>query len=234
MISSKTPWFGQTSIRTCSVILTLWLLLACSAAVAFNFPSWISARETTGPVPADWIQQAHAVFSFLKWQGALSTEFTSDEISHMHDVRRLMTTLLGIEALLTIALVVIGFKLQMNQQMNQRKNQQINRRFLQSILMRTGLALVCIVALLAILPFDALFAMFHKVFFPQGNWMFAADSMLITLFPSTFFASLTLRIGVYAAISGLACIVVALKKSFKNRLSRSERLLIVLNMVKIV
>jgi uncharacterized membrane protein len=36
------------------------------------------------------------------------------------------------------------------------------------------------------------------IFFPQGNWMFSPDSLLITLFPQQFFFDIALRIFIYA------------------------------------
>ena len=41
--------------------------------------------------------------------------------------------------------------------------------------------------------FQWLFILFHKIFFPQGNWLFAESSLLIQLFPASFFEAITIR-----------------------------------------
>ena len=38
----------------------------------------------------------------------------------------------------------------------------------------------------AALDFNGLFAAFHAVLFPQGNWMFSYDSLLIGMYPLDF------------------------------------------------
>ncbi|MBW3019082.1 DUF1461 domain-containing protein, partial [Candidatus Woesearchaeota archaeon] len=38
----------------------------------------------------------------------------------------------------------------------------------------------------AIIPFNSVFTAMHHILFPQGNWQFPADSMLIQYYPSGF------------------------------------------------
>ena len=45
----------------------------------------------------------------------------------------------------------------------------------------------------ALLDFDAAFAAFHAIFFESGTWTFAADSLIIQLFPVRFWAARGLR-----------------------------------------
>ena len=49
-------------------------------------------------------------------------------------------------------------------------------------------ALVVLAALAGMLDFEALFSAFHGLFFAEGTWTFAADSLLIQTFPETFWA----------------------------------------------
>lgn len=49
-----------------------------------------------------------------------------------------------------------------------------------------SLAFVAIGALLGVLDFDTLFVWFHSIFFAEGTWVFPADSLLIGLFPESF------------------------------------------------
>lgn len=61
-----------------------------------------------------------------------------------------------------------------------------------------ALAILILIFLWAIFSFDTLFYLMHLVFFSQGNWMFPTDSLLITLFPESFFFDMSLRIFIYA------------------------------------
>ncbi|MCL2491134.1 MAG: DUF1461 domain-containing protein [Coriobacteriia bacterium] len=40
--------------------------------------------------------------------------------------------------------------------------------------------------------FDPLFTFFHEIFFPQGNWQFPIDSLLIQTFPEQFWVTIML------------------------------------------
>lgn len=71
-----------------------------------------------------------------------------------------------------------------------------------------SLIFLIIIFLWTVFSFDTLFFLMHLIFFPQGNWMFPAGSLLITLFPERFFFDMALRIFVYAIFqSGVFFIV---------------------------
>lgn len=79
------------------------------------------------------------------------------------------------------------------------------KHLLQSFL-PAGALLIVILAFAIFLPFETLFHAMHIILFPQGNWQFPTDSVLISLFPGYFFAALALRLGVYALIGAIALI----------------------------
>lgn len=54
------------------------------------------------------------------------------------------------------------------------------------------LALVAFAAGMALNGFTSFWVRFHLVFFPQGNWQFPVDSVLITLYPETYFLNAAL------------------------------------------
>lgn len=54
----------------------------------------------------------------------------------------------------------------------------------------------------ALVAFDLLFELFHRIFFPGGNWAFSADSSLIRLYPVTFWQLSTAALGVLAVAGG--------------------------------
>lgn len=52
----------------------------------------------------------------------------------------------------------------------------------------TGVATILVV-LAAALDFDAVFTVFHGLFFVSGTWTFTSDSLIIQLFPTPFWAA---------------------------------------------
>lgn len=110
-------------------------------------------------------------------------EFSEAEKSHLLDVKLLIIGLkkaaLAIALLLLMALLALGTH---------------NRRFLsqshQYVLIACGAAVLLFSLLFVILAlnFEWAFTSFHHLFFPQGNWQFPTNSLLIRLFPEqTFF-----------------------------------------------
>ena len=45
-----------------------------------------------------------------------------------------------------------------------------------------------------LIDFNSLFTVFHLLLFPQGNWQFSFDSLLIRTFPIEFFISISKKI----------------------------------------
>ncbi|WP_165246674.1 lipoprotein intramolecular transacylase Lit [Adlercreutzia sp. ZJ141] len=56
----------------------------------------------------------------------------------------------------------------------------------------------------AVFDFNGLFAAFHGVFFPQGNWMFSYESLLICMYPIDFWVGMA---AIWAATTVTACII---------------------------
>jgi uncharacterized membrane protein len=77
--------------------------------------------------------------------------------------------------------------------------------------MRAGAVWCAVLIALAVLAglsnFDALFTAFHGLFFAEGTWTFAADSLLIRTFPEQFWATAA---GVWAALILLGAVALAL------------------------
>jgi|GEM_PF-4857464 len=68
-------------------------------------------------------------------------------------------------------------------------------RLLRSAALAAGIG-VALLAAGAVVSFDALFLVFHEVFFPQGNFLFdPATSNLLRLYPDEYWYGVTLRIG---------------------------------------
>jgi len=60
-------------------------------------------------------------------------------------------------------------------------------------LIATGI--VAVIGIAATVAFDPLFLLFHEVFFPQGNFLFAPDSNLIRLYPEWYWQGITAGVG---------------------------------------
>lgn len=102
--------------------------------------------------------------------------FTRAEIDHLRDVGRLRTQvsiLLGLLAGISWAYIFGSLH---------------HRVLFARALRRAARVLISIslVLLVALLFFAPFFLLFHQVLFPQGNWSFPVDSLLITAFPVLF------------------------------------------------
>lgn len=124
------------------------------------------------------------------FKGEANLQYFSDrEQSHLEDVKNLLGTFFTIlsiaVAILIITLTTLFF---------------VNREeFLDNLfkqLFLGGLSSFALLALLflASLNFSMTFEGFHKLFFPQGNYSFAPNSLLITLFPTVFFKNFFIKI----------------------------------------
>jgi integral membrane protein (TIGR01906 family) len=137
------------------------------------------------------------VFAFLEGS-ELSIEFTEAEASHLDDVKAVMKyaeyALYGL--ILLLMALLVGYRK--------------DKTLLQKLLRYGGIstvALVLLIALLSFFSFDFMFRLFHNLFFPQGNWMFAANSILIQTFPLDFFMSISRNIFLLALFFGILFIV---------------------------
>jgi len=149
------------------------------------------------------------VYSFLQGKEQLSPVFTLDEKSHMQDVQSLffIVFIWEIIAFFLFFIFLVSFILQRNTKM-----------IVSWFLWGTCIALVLFLLLLftMLLDFDAIFLVFHRIFFPQGNWSFNPLSLLIQLFPLTFFNAIAMRIFLMSAGMSLLIFLVALYERKKK------------------
>lgn len=111
--------------------------------------------------------------------------YTSAEISHMNDVRKIMnfTDYAFYISLLICTGIITGHHR--------------NREFLKKAFLYGGIFTAGFLALLLIcifFSFDSAWGIFHRIFFPQGNWQFPAGSLLIQTFPIEFFIGMSYKI----------------------------------------
>lgn len=114
--------------------------------------------------------------------------FTTDEVNHMADVRRVF---MGFELAVVVAVglaVILGLRAA-------RRSRAAVLLLARDASVAAGLGVI-FVAVAAALAFDQLFLAFHEVFFPQGNFLFPPDSNLIAMYPDPYWYGVTLRVGI--------------------------------------
>ena len=158
------------------------------------------------------------VHDFLVLQKTLSKDFTENETSHMKDVRGIFN---AIRILAIIFLAILIIQQVKTKKHKKRKYKELTENIKKASLKSTIILLAII--LLSFLNFSAAFDAFHIIFFPQGNWVFPMDSLLITLFPETFFMNIAKKIIITTIIisASITITIYAIEK-YKKKLSSNN------------
>lgn len=131
--------------------------------------------------------------NFLYGKEELILNYTSLEISHMNDVKRVMNYL---DYLFYLSLLVcIGIITWYRK----------DKHFVRKLCLDGGIFAVGflgIMLLCILIGFDSAFNVFHQIFFPQGNWIFPIDSLLIQTYPLEFFIGMSYKIFFIALFLG--------------------------------
>lgn len=170
-------------------LLIFILVLGLPSFIALN-PSiyFTEAKKTNAEATLENASHYYKnVHEFLVLQKTLKENFTENEESHMRDVRFLFNTF-KILTIIFLTLIIIQY--------TKVKKQKKQRDFIKSIHKASIISTIILITIIiiSILSFNWAFDAFHKVFFPQGNWIFPHNSILITLFPETFFINTTKKI----------------------------------------
>jgi integral membrane protein (TIGR01906 family) len=124
----------------------------------------------------------------LAGQGDRLSFMTARERSHLRDVKVLFDAALVGAVISVVVLGVSGILL--------RRRPSELRRSTGRVLWYAGIGTIAAVALLglaALLDFGRFWEAFHEVLFPQGNWRFAFDDVLIRIYPTSYFEAFVLR-----------------------------------------
>ncbi len=131
------------------------------------------------------------------------SDLAPDEAAHMRDVRVVLYGFLALSAL-SVAFVGVVLVRASGNAANW------------DAMARGGLALAILLVVLGIfaaLAFDAVFELFHRIFFPGGNWAFPPTSTLIRLYPTNFWELTSAALGVLGVGGGLAVWSVARRRA---------------------
>ncbi len=142
--------------------------------------------------------------------------FNEEEIEHLRDVKVLIAKVdiyYYFILIVSILLIVTLFLLD-------KKSFLRNSSF---VLFFSGvftLFFVVIFLVSVMLNFDGFFTFFHKIFFPQGGWLFSSSDNITKLYPSGFFCDIAkrilLNIVLYANILILAAVLIFFKRKFHD------------------
>ncbi|MDD3819430.1 MAG: DUF1461 domain-containing protein [Actinomycetota bacterium] len=222
-----------------SLFLVIIMLFTPLAYYVFNLDYYEALQERYGVFSIldrdDVVKISEKIINFFKYREdldyndpALQAKYTDerksavlrfhqDEISHLYDVRVILTTIFIIYFISFILFIIILVVL--------------SERNMKSFLRNTGRVfiiapvIIFIIILLLLLygrNFPVLFEKFHKVFFPHGNYAFAGNSLIISIFPFEFFYSFFIRLVTCSGIMSLiflsaGIIFVNISGLFKNR-----------------
>jgi len=149
-----------------------------------------------------------------------SISFTVDEVSHLYDVRRLLTAIF-----ITYIAVILLFLIMMVL---------LVERNAASILYNTGLVFlsssILMIVFITVLyfmgrNFPVLFENFHRVFFPGGNYAFPRGSLIITLFPFGFFYDFFVRLIMASAIISVTLLMAGAIFIFILKITKNKKII---------
>jgi len=159
---------------------------------------------------SDLTENQEQTIDFLNNKQELDLNYTSSEVSHLKDVKGVMNLIdyLFYFRLIILILIITYYRKNKEQLMTLFKY----GGFTTLILMGSFLLFVLI-------SFNSIFTIFHKILFPQGNWLFPSGSLLIQTFPIEFFIGISVKI--FLLTIGLGSIFILLSYYLKN--VRSKR-----------
>jgi integral membrane protein (TIGR01906 family) len=197
------PIVPRPLVVLCSASLTFLILFAALMGVLNSTSTYSHINDPTLQA------ENRAILVYLN--GPLFAEntfdfLTQEERSHMNDVKMLfdiafILSLIGLGILIGTLVVFTWHKMKANFD-----------ELLGRILRASGwtILLICfMLGAMSFLNFDRFWILFHYIFFPQGNWMFATNSKLITLYPAEFFAGFVLRWLLLILTFAIAAIIIS-------------------------
>ena len=171
------------------ILLVLFCIFLPILLILFSYKMVLSFSSLT--------MNQQETINFLKGKAELNLEYTSNEMSHLIDVKKVMQNMnyLFYLSLLICTLILTYYK--------ESKKNKANKEIIKKKL-RYGsigsLIILGVVFLFVIINFNFSFTIFNEIFFPQGNWVFSEDSLIIQTFPIKFFINITLKIFILALL----------------------------------
>lgn len=215
------------------IFLIIIILFTPLSLYIFNMDYYMSLYEENGVFKSlereDVINLTQSLFSFFKYGKEIEKVklksgiefFTEDEIKHLMDVRVLLGKIFILYYSSILLMIVSLFFLLKEGILPFIRS--LGKIFVISsaTVLTFGMALYFLSH-----DFDFLFEKFHVLFFPQGNYVFPQNSLIITLFPAGFFYNFFERLVTGVLIFSIVFLVLGvlsinLPKIFKIQKGRS-------------
>ena len=193
------------------------VVVVTAAILPFLTPQWIAFEQGRANAPAwtgyttEQLRTAtDAILSDLAFGPPdFDVEVNGEAVlvererGHMRDVRTVFTGLWILAGASLVILVVASLRLE--------------RAIVWRTVRRGALALagaVMVIGVVALVAFDALFDLFHRIFFPGGSYTFdPASERLVQLFPFAFWQETAMVVGVVIVVLALVLAAVAGRRS---------------------
>lgn len=140
--------------------------------------------------------------------------FTTGEISHMADVKSLVSLLYLIGVVGFI--LVLVFMLIMSRASGPGIHLAVRLGAIFTLVAGIG------VAVLALTGWDDFFTSFHQMFFSSGTWQFYLDDSLIRLFPGAFWTDSAIAVGAIVGVIALLAFILSFSGAKKRKALRKS------------
>ena len=186
------------------------IVILAAALLLLMTPQWMHRALTNAgcvdfyaSVSQDCYQLSDSTVRELFLGPGTFSSFPVNEASHMRDVRVVLWGFLG---LASVSLALVAWQL-----LRRGGSPSVWRSIARGGLLTVGFVLV--VGAFAALAFGPVFELFHRIFFPGGNWAFSADSLLIRLYPYEFWQLTAGALGIIAAVAGVTVWLIARRRA---------------------
>ncbi len=187
-----------------SLFLIIIIIFSPLAFYVFNQDYYLQLYDNNGVFSVlnktDVLKVTENIFNFFKYDGNLETidpsnqvrfadeelssvaTFTQNEINHLDDVRILFSRILILFYISLVLFIILSFLF-----IEKNFRNFIRKLGITFIISSVSVLFIFIIFYFLANNFGSIFDKFHVIFFPQGNFLFSADSLIIRLFPFVFF-----------------------------------------------
>jgi integral membrane protein TIGR01906 len=178
-------------------VLLAFALLLSVLYVELSLPGLMEKRfEMFAQAPGDYARLARDITGYLNGKDIALDYFQAHEQAHMKDVQALVGLLKQVLIALWASILLLAFFL---------RRRPIRKAA--AITLLVALLLVLFAAIYAVVDFDGLFVLFHKIAFTNDLWLLNPyTDYLIQLMPIGFFMAYALSVGLIWGLLMVLCI----------------------------
>ncbi|MGO1182843.1 MAG: TIGR01906 family membrane protein [Micrococcaceae bacterium] len=206
------------AVRLVASPVFLWLEYRRPGFPADDFGFSTADRTVYGSYGLDYLFNLSdsRYLSELTTADGSSALFTSEEVSHMHDVKVVMLITLLAGIVLGLACLVFLIILARTRKGGIRRALFAGSVWLIVAMIGLGVA--------AVLGWEAFFAGFHSLFFADGTWTFYASDTLIRLYPNQFWIDAGITIAALTLITAIVTLVLTWPTRRRREDSRQDQI----------